>query len=120
MPAIYGPEPVHGWCYYFERAGLAAQMKDWTAVTELGNAAFLLDDFPNDPVERFVFIEGYAHKGNWERALELSTASYRVSPDYVGPLLCPLWDRIRAQTDPAPTREANLAKVKSMFACAPE
>ena len=38
MPAIYGPEPVHGWCYYFERASLAAQTADWGAVTEAGRA----------------------------------------------------------------------------------
>ena len=28
MPAIYGPEPPHGWCYHFERAALAAQQRN--------------------------------------------------------------------------------------------
>ncbi len=53
MPKIYGPEPAHNWCYYFERADLARQIGDWTQVTNLGDKAFKLDDYPNDPLERF-------------------------------------------------------------------
>ena len=29
MPAVYDPEPAHGWCYYFEKADLARQFGDW-------------------------------------------------------------------------------------------
>lgn len=28
MPAAYGAEPAHGWCYYFEKADLARQLGD--------------------------------------------------------------------------------------------
>jgi hypothetical protein len=98
---LYGAEPEHGWCYYFERADLARQMGDWAEVVRLGDIALGLDDHPNDPVERFVFIEGYAHAGDWERAKELSIESYRVSKDYVGPILCRLWTRIFTSTPPS-------------------
>ena len=60
MPEIYGSEPAHNWCYYFEQADLARQMEDWEQLAELGDIAFKLDDYPNDPLERFVFVEGYA------------------------------------------------------------
>jgi len=120
MPAIYGPEPEHGWCYYFERASLAAQNHDWDAVVALGDVALGLDDFPNDPVERFVFVEGYAHAGDWGRAIELSNVSYRVSRGFVGPLVCRLWDRIEDETVGATGQQAALAEVKSMFACSGE
>lgn len=127
MPAIYGPEPAHGWCYHFQKADLARQVADWEEVVKLGDAAFKLDDHPNDPIERFVFIEGYAHTGNWDKALEYSKVSYRVSRDYVGPLLCRLWRRIEAETAPSPENDAlsqskrseALAEVQSMFACSP-
>ena len=119
MPAIYGPEPAHGWCYYFQKADLARQMGNWEEVVKLGNKAFKLDDYPNNPVERFVFIEGYAHLKEWEKAIEYSKVSYRVSKDYVGPLLCQLWGRVEAETDESPGRSEALAKVKSMFACSP-
>ena len=67
-------------------------------MVKLGDQAFALNDFPNDPIERFVFIEGYAHAGDWERAIKLSRQSYQVSKDYVGPPLCRLWKRIETET----------------------
>ncbi|MEP0805974.1 MAG: hypothetical protein HRF47_10805 [Chloroflexota bacterium] len=117
MPAIYGPEPAHGWCYHFQKADLARQLGDWQEVARLGDAAFKLDDHPNDPIERFVFIEGYAHAGEWDKALEYSKVSYRVSKEYVGPLLCQLWKRIEAETAEGPARSEALAQARQMFAC---
>jgi hypothetical protein len=117
MPSLYGPEPPHGWCYYFQKAELARQMGDWEQVAELGNAAFQLDDYPNDPIERFVFIEGYAHVGDWEKALEYSKVSYRVSKEYVGPLLCQLWKRIGAETAESSERSEALAQIQQLLSC---
>jgi len=117
MPVIYGPEPEHGWCYYFERADLARQMGDWDEVVRLGNKAFKLDDYPNNPVERFVFIEGYAHAGDWDRAIEHSKLSYKVSKDYVGPLLCQLWKRVEAETEESPERSDAFSSIHEMTSC---
>jgi hypothetical protein len=117
MPKIYGPEPAHGWCYYFQKADLARQLGDWEEVAALGDKAFKLDDFPNNPVERFVFIEGYAHSGDWERALKLSRESYRVSKDYVGPLLCRLWKRIETETTDSPEKSAALRQFRELVEC---
>ncbi len=116
MPPPYQPEPPHGWCYYFQKADLARQMGDWEETARLGDTAFRLDDYPNDPLERFVFIEGYAHVGNWEKAVELSRTSYKVSRRYVGPLLCRLWARIARETS-APN--VTLNQVQKEFECQP-
>ncbi len=120
MPAIYGPEPAHGWCYYFEKADLARQSGDWETVTRLGDEAFSLNDYPNNPLERFVFIEGYAHTGQWKRAVDLSNVSYKVSKEFVGPSLCRLWGRIETETTGGVERSEALSEVKSMFACTSE
>jgi hypothetical protein len=117
MPAIYGPEPGHDFCYYFERADLARQFGDWDSVVKNGEIALSLNGHPFDPAEQFVFIEGYAHVGEWERAVELSKKPYEVSQDTMGPMLCRLWRRIGAETTPGLERSAALSKVKSMFAC---
>jgi hypothetical protein len=117
MPAIYHPEPEHGWCYYFEKADLARQLDDWEEVVELGNTALKLDDHPNNPVERFVYIEGYAHVGDWQRAIKLSRESYQVSKGYVGPLLCRLWERIETETTDSSEKSEALSEVKNIFAC---
>ncbi len=119
MPEIYHPEPAHDWCYYFQKADLARQMKEWETVTRLGDEAFALDDYPNDPIERFVFIEGYAHTTDWEKAVELSQASYKVSKNYVAPLLCKLWERIARETETSPQRQSALDVVQSKFECLP-
>lgn len=117
MPEIYGPEPVHGWCYYFQKADLARQLNDWNEVVRLGDMASKLDDHPNDPLERFVFIEGYAHAGNWNRAVKLSKESYLVSKEYVGPLLCQLWERIETETAQSPERGDALSEIQKVISC---
>ena len=119
MPNVYGPEPAHGWCYYFEKAELARQFGEWETVTRLGDEAFALTDYPNNPLERFVFIEGYAHTGNWDRALKLSKESYRISKEYVGPLLCRLWERIETETGDSVGRSESISEAKNLFACNP-
>jgi hypothetical protein len=117
MPEVYAPEPTHGWCYYFEQADLARQVKDWKTVSRLGDSAFALDDYPNDPIERFVFIEGYAHTADWEKAVELSMNSYEVSKKITGPLLCRLWDRIARETEDTPEQNVTLDVVQSKLEC---
>lgn len=116
---LYGSEPPHNWCYYFGQAELARQKKDWTQVVDLGETALALSDHPNDPLERFVFIEGYAHVGDWEKAVELSTTSYKISKTYVGPLLCKLWSRIARETQSTPQQASALDRVRGEFECSP-
>jgi hypothetical protein len=94
-------------------------MGDWKTVTQLGDVAFALNDYPNDPIERFVFIEGYAHMTDWEKAKELSMDSYAVSKSFVGPLLCKLWDRIARETESSPERNVTLDAVQSQLECSP-
>jgi hypothetical protein len=119
MPAVYGPEPEHRWCYYFEKAELARQFEDWETITRLGGEAFQLEDHINGPLERFVFIEGYAHTGDWDRALALSKDSYKISKKYVGPLLCRLWQRIETETAGGPERDAAISEALNLFSCNP-
>jgi hypothetical protein len=119
LPAsLFHPEPAHGWCYFFEKAELARQFGEWENVAELGDAAFQLGEHP-DPIERFVFVEGYAHVGDWDRALKLSRESYKVSKNYIGPMLCWLWQRIEFETPNSPQKNEAVMEAKNMFACNP-
>jgi len=117
MPDIYQPEPAHAWCYYFEQAELARQLGEWQQVANLGDKALKLDDYPNDPLERFVFVEGYAHVGEWKKALEYSTISYKVSKNYVGPLLCKLWERIEREAPDTSGKDEYIEQAKTLFVC---
>jgi hypothetical protein len=119
MPNIYAPKPSQNWCYYFEQADLARQMRNWEQVADLGDKAFKLDDYPNDPLERFIFVEGYAHAGQWQKALEYSQVSYKVSKNYVGPLLCRLWDRIDREVSVSTEKAEFVIQAKTLFGCNP-
>jgi len=120
MPDVYGPEPVHDFCYYFEKADLARQFKDWDAVVTFAESALSLEHVYN-PAEQMVFIEGYAHVGTWERAVELSERANEASPELVGPMLCRLWKRIGAETansvESKALRSKALEQIQKMILC---
>jgi len=94
LPDFYYPEIPRNWCYYFSQAELARQNGDWQGVVDLHQQAFALGDRPNDPLENFVFIEAYAHTGQWEASRKLTREAYRFSKEFMRPTLCALWERI--------------------------
>jgi len=114
---LYGQEPAHGWCYYFEKADLARQQKDWAQVAVLGDQAYATGDYPNDPMERLPFIEGYAHVGNWVRALELSREAQQITPK-MRPVLCRLWERISETTPASQEKEITFQAALGELSCA--
>jgi hypothetical protein len=114
---IFGAEPAHsGWCYFFEKADLARQQGDWAQVASLGDQAFNQTDYPNDPSERLVFIEGYAHTGNWQRAHDLSRETRQVT-DAMQPMLCRLWQRIDGSTPASAAKSTTLQSVRAELLC---
>lgn len=120
LPAhIYGAEIAHNWCYYYQKADLARQLGDWETAAALGDQAFALGDYPNDPIERFPFIEAYAHTGNWERAASLSREAYEITHAMQQPL-CRLWQRIDREAPPSEEKEAALPAIQAEFACSPD
>jgi hypothetical protein len=95
-PALFGKEPSHEWCYYFEKAELARQTGDWNRVVKLGNEARAQDFLPGDALEWLPFIEGYALTGDYQMARELSLLAFRdESRPRKG--LCYTWNRIYAE-----------------------
>jgi hypothetical protein len=116
---IYGDQgEPGGWCYLFELAELARQQGDWERVALLGDQAFALDDHPNDPNERIVFIEGYAHTARWSDALEQNRAAADITPA-MQPMLCRLWQRIRQNTPTTSAQTDAIRQAQQLLACPP-
>ena len=113
---IYGSEIPRGWCYYYEKADLARQAGDWETVAAIGDEAFASSDYPNDPIERFPFIEGYAHTGKWARALELSQEVFTITP-VSRPMLCKLWERIEQETPAGNEKTEALQSIRQRLEC---
>jgi hypothetical protein len=75
---IFGPEPAHQWCFYFEKAELALQTGDWQKVADLGNEAAAAGLHPEDRVEWIPFLQAYAFLGD---AGSFNGIAHRINGD---------------------------------------
>jgi hypothetical protein len=67
---VFGPEPPHGWCFYYQKADLARQRSDWNEVIEIGQQAFDKNLSPIDLIEWMPFLQAYAVTNNIDRLTE--------------------------------------------------
>ncbi len=71
---LFGTEPEHGWCYYYQKATLARQQGDWDEVIKLGLEISSNGYRPDDLIEWMPFLQGYALSNNEESLKRLSSA----------------------------------------------
>jgi len=86
-PAIvFGLEPEHDWCYYYQKATLARQRADWDEVLTLGEDVSNKNFAPVDLIEWMPFLQAYARAGDIDRLVELAPV---VSSDpYIAEQAC--------------------------------
>lgn len=116
MRQIFGAEPAHGWCYYFQKASLARQQGNWLRIAELGQEAEKLGWKPVLPAELLPFIEAQARLGNWPRAQQVSLQAAAQKPD-PGAALCTLWQNLLTATPESEQRSAAWDEVQVKLAC---
>ena len=90
---IFGPEPAHTWCYFFQKADLARQMGDWNEVLALYDQAQQLGFSPGYGAEYIPFIEASAQTGDWQQAYDLTIAAQETTPRHKT-MLCVNWNRL--------------------------
>jgi hypothetical protein len=69
---IFGKEPEHSWCYYYEKASLAYQRGKWKSVLDLGEEAQKMEFSPQDPVEWMPFIQAALYLNDLDTAYSLA------------------------------------------------
>ena len=113
--SIFGPEPEHTWCYYFEKADLAYQEEDWSNVIALMDEAKSKGFSPSDMKEYLPLLDAYLKTSDVESALDLSLRMKKVS-DKVDDQVCNAW---YAFSESNPTTEYALAfqKIEDRFRC---
>jgi len=117
LPSIFGTEPVHNWCYFFEKADLARQTDDWAQVANIGDQAFAIPYYPDDLSEYLPFVEAYARTGRWEEARDLTRKTAEQMP-ILRPALCTIWQRV--ENDPATgISSAQIEKMKDELGYCP-
>jgi hypothetical protein len=70
---IFGPEPDHSWCYYYQQAELALQEGKWEKILQIGDQVDQLKLHPNDRIEWVPFLQAYAINGDEKEFKETAT-----------------------------------------------
>ncbi|HEX5808010.1 MAG TPA: hypothetical protein VFY25_05045 [Anaerolineales bacterium] len=76
---IFGPEPEHGWCYYYQQAERALQEGNWAEIIQLGEKVAQRKLTPNDRIEWAPFLQAYAAQGD-EKAFKATAVKIDSSP----------------------------------------
>lgn len=100
---IFGSEPEHDWCYYFQKASLAAQLGDWQGAADLADQALSADLKPLDRSEWMPFLRGYVMVGRQDDARQV--ALWIRDQGDVGHRQC---DYLSESSLPDPERQAFL------------
>jgi hypothetical protein len=66
--SIFGPEPEHGWCYYYQKASLARQTGDWQEIARLYDETLKLNLEVADKSEIIPFFEALVNLGRYDDA----------------------------------------------------
>jgi hypothetical protein len=69
---VFGREPEHDWCYYYQKIDLARQTGDWAAAVKLADEALAQRYSAADRSEWLPFIEAYVNVGETDKAQELA------------------------------------------------
>jgi hypothetical protein len=77
--SIFGSEPAHTWCYYYQQAELALQQSNWEKIIQLGDQVAQLKLHPNDRIEWAPFLQAYAMKGD-EKSFKATAAKIDSTP----------------------------------------
>jgi hypothetical protein len=57
---VFGEEPAHGWCYYYQKADLARQRGEWEQIPVLLKQALDEGQYPEDGLEWMPFLQASA------------------------------------------------------------
>ena len=77
-PTTFGPEPAHGWCYYYQKASLARQSQDWDTILDLETEAAAQGLSPVDASEWMPFLEAHLQTDDASGAEQIAQ---RISAD---------------------------------------
>lgn len=98
---VFGAEPVHTWCYYFEKAEFARQYNEYDKTLSLLNEAQEKGYAPANLSEWYPFVEAYLHLGKMEEAKGITQEIISKGSKIFETGICNVWTNYSAEiTDP--------------------
>ncbi|MHB8114069.1 MAG: hypothetical protein ACYDHA_11500 [Bellilinea sp.] len=114
-PMIFGKEPEHDWCYFFQKADLARQKQKWVEVTALMDEAFASGLDARYSLEYLPLLEAQYHLQDWDGYLETSQKILSRNSGFEN-FLCTQRERIEREAGtPPPSKIA--AEMKALLDC---
>jgi hypothetical protein len=110
----FSKENTNSWCYYFEKADLAKQKKDWTEVINLYDKAIAQGFTFKSERERYPFIEAYAQLGQWDKAYSIIE---NADQKELAPGICSLTERINNTIPNSKAKTQFLKDISHLFTC---
>jgi hypothetical protein len=109
-------EPKHQWCFYYAKAELARQKKEWKEVIHLMDEAKASGYQPTDLFEWLPYIEAQAITGNLDDAEKMSVELLK-DEKRINQGLCQVWKRVQAQIPAGSAAESRIHGILFQFAC---
>jgi hypothetical protein len=116
LQSVFSPEPAHDWCYYFQKADLAVEQKQWAVVQQLWQEVEDKKLGPATPAEYLPFIYGTASAGDTQTALTISKRAKKLDNKMRTPL-CAAWDQILLDQSAPGDSGALQQEVRSQLDC---
>lgn len=118
---IFGPEPEHGWCYFNQKMGLAAQAGDWEQVAAVAEQAREQGNTPESdgidvPSEWFPLIQAYGYTGRWQEAQQVSLEILNRDPP-INKHMCQIWNGLVEGTTQTAERDAAARDIRGAAEC---
>ncbi|MHB8856431.1 MAG: hypothetical protein ACYC6K_07415 [Bellilinea sp.] len=103
-PLIFGKEPEHDWCYFFQKADLARQKQEWIEISTLMDEAFASGLDARYSLEYLPLLEAQYHLQDWDGYLETSQKILFRNTGFEN-FLCTQWERIGSEAGTPPPPE---------------
>jgi hypothetical protein len=116
IEAIIGPEPVHGWCYYFQKADLARQLGEWERVLEIWEETEQKGLVTEHGYEDIPFIEAHIVLGSWDEAARMTSDAFEKTLR-TRVMLCSVWDRYQPEFGDNADFNQAFDKVRDSIGC---
>ena len=113
---LFGSEPPHTWCYYFEKIELAKQKGDWQKVIDIRDQADKSGFTPLLPTEELPLLEAYTRTNQYDSAIQLTQKLAEGNPDFFSGL-CHVWNRSIHESPPGPEARPKINSLLAQLKC---
>ncbi len=117
FPEIFGDEPEPTHCYYFEKADLAYQLKEWQLAIDFYNKDIRLWESSWIATELVPIIGSYAHIGDWKNANSSTITMSDRAYFPISSVICELWNSLDKDTPDGLQKKETIQAVSDRFDC---